>query len=68
MMNIWVDHQNYRSALMDYYIIAGIIFLICIIAIIFGLRVLKDTRNMQPKKMDEEEDDQDDTTFPGRRS
>lgn len=32
---------------MNSYIIAGIIVIICIITIIFGLRVLKDTKKMQ---------------------
>ena len=50
---------------MDYYIIAGIIFVICVIAIIFGLRVLKDTKKMQPKEM---EDDDDFTELPDKRS
>jgi hypothetical protein len=41
----------------SYYIIAAVIVLICIVAIIFALRVLKDTREMesgQPKHEDEE--------------
>lgn len=39
-------------------IIAAIIILICIVTIIFGLKVLKDTRKIRSEKMaDDEEDD-----------
>ena len=42
---------------MNHYIVAGIVILICIIAIVVSLRVLKDTRKMQSDNPKEEDDD-----------
>jgi len=38
------------------YLIAGIIVIVCIVAIVLSLRVLQDSRKLGPKKTDEEED------------
>jgi MFS superfamily sulfate permease-like transporter len=40
------------------YIIAAVCFAICIAVIIFGLRVLKESREMGPKKPLDDDDDE----------
>lgn len=39
------------------YIIAGVCIAVCLAAIIFGLRVLKENRKLIPKKKDDDDDD-----------
>jgi hypothetical protein len=41
------------------YLVAGIFVILCIIIIIFGLKVLKESKNMIPKKPKEGEDQDD---------
>ncbi|MBK7678440.1 MAG: hypothetical protein IPJ29_03375 [Chitinophagaceae bacterium] len=41
------------------YIIAGACIAICIAAMVFGLRVFKENRNLIPKKKEDKEDDND---------
>ncbi len=41
------------------YIIAGACMVICIAAIIFGMRVLKENRNLIPKEKDDDDNDND---------
>jgi hypothetical protein len=38
------------------YIIAGVIVLVCIVAIILGFRVYQESRKLGPKETDKEED------------
>ncbi|MDZ4794516.1 MAG: hypothetical protein SGI83_09585 [Bacteroidota bacterium] len=40
------------------YIISAISIVICIAVIIWGLRILKESRKMVPKKKDAEDDDE----------
>ena len=41
------------------YIIAGVCVALCIVVIVFGLRVLKESRNMTPKKPPVEDEEQE---------
>jgi hypothetical protein len=41
------------------YIVAGICVVICIVVIVFGLKVLKESRKMVPKKPVDDEDEEE---------
>jgi hypothetical protein len=64
-----VLHRDYKSGFLTYnhlppeftfmqYIIAGICIVFCIVVIVFGLKVLKESRKMEPKKKDTEDEDE----------